>query len=934
MTKNEILKRLSAGCAVVVLATSMTGMPINVAEAAVSEKSVRYFEKAQSYTEKGDINSAVIELKNAIRTDGENVDARFQLAVIYLAQGDAAGAEKELRAAMSRGYDENKVIPLLAQAYILQGRQKELIEDFGTSSLEGEAQGVLSVRRAQAYLMLKQIDNVKNELERAKGASPDLAEIYVVESWVLQGENDLEGAEAAVDIGLSKSDKSQEAFMQKAELRRLQNDLDAAVEFATKALEINPYRREARVTRGLALAGLNEVEKALEDAETLIERNANDPFAAFLKGWGLSRNGDSEAGLAALAEGQGIDSFVPALYLSAELHLRSGQLEQARAKIEKFLMRSPGSRRGILTSAAIYYQAGDFDAAVDILEPLYEQNKEDSALVSLLAYAYEQAGEPARAAALFDKASELAPEIEELQFRSAQAKINSGDVESGMEDLAGLVDSTSSGKRAATSLFLTQLRAKDFDAAAKSLDNLVEIGGSTPATDNFRASLALTAGDIVTAEKYLKSAIEKDDKFTAARINLARLLRTKKDSEGAKLEYERLLQKTPGYLPAINGLIELARDVGDTGEVSRLYDQGVKQNPESERAHGQRINYLLGTEQFDRAMVAARAFTNALPESSASLDALGRSQAASGEMASAVVTYRQLTNQLPGNATAHYRLAQALIKNESFTDAMFALDRVLALDPTFERARRARIAIEKQVRGNEGARSLARQLYNQAPEEEDIRKGLGEVLIELDRKEEGVELLEKAFVDTQARENLISLYLAYDKVGRSDDATKVLVDWLGKNPEEPAVEIVLFSRYITLGKYDNALKHGEALYEDNPDDVVVLNNLAWLYEKKGRIDEAKVLAKTAHEKAPRAGEIGDTYGWILFAHGDPIEAEAVLADAALRSPTRRDIQYHHAAALAKIGKTSEAIKKLKMILGQDGYFDGRDDAANLMGELE
>src|SRR5262249_24674384 len=82
--------------------------------AAVSSESATYYEAAQAYLKKGDINAAAIQLKNAIRADENNVDARFALASIYLARRDGSNAEMELRAALARGISWQRVLLPLA----------------------------------------------------------------------------------------------------------------------------------------------------------------------------------------------------------------------------------------------------------------------------------------------------------------------------------------------------------------------------------------------------------------------------------------------------------------------------------------------------------------------------------------------------------------------------------------------------------------------------------------------------------------------------------------------------------------------------------------------------------------------------------------------------------------------------------------------------
>ncbi len=934
MSSKILMRRLSMSCAVIIVALGTAGVPAGQAEAAVSEKSVRFYDKAQDHVKKGDFNAAVIQLKNAIRSDADNVDARVQLGSIYLAQGNPEGAEKEFKAARARGYDSGKIVSSLAEAYIVQGKFQDLLDDFQNEQLDGEPLAMLWIYRAQAHVSLNQYDDAEKALEGARAINPDMPEIYMVSSWLRRTAGDLAGAEALVDVVLKSSPDSLDALMQKADLRRIAMDNEGAIEFATRALEQNQFRRAPRVTRGMAYAALGQFDNVLSDAEVLLERDEHDPIGAFLKAWGYAQKGEVETALAALALGQGLENFQPAQYLGAALHLRSGALQQARVEIDRYLSVSPNNKQALTTSSAIYYQAGDYQAAADVLEPLYQADPQDVRIVTLLAYAYEKTGDQGKAAALFDEAINLGSGDQDLQLRAAQAKIGSGDLESGMADLISLTDSESGGDRAATLLFLTQLRAKDFAGAASALDRLETLKGRSAETENFRASLALASGDVATAEAHLKSSLALQDDYQAARLNLARLYRTRKDLDGAKAEYEKLLRQQPGYLAAVTGLVEMAIERQDEKDVIRLVNLAVKENPESEKAHLLKVQQLLSLGRKDQALTAARNFVAALPESPAAYDALARGQAASGDVTSAIVTYRQLVARVPDNAVAHFRLAQVLIANGDYTDAMFALEKVLALDPSSNEARQQRIDMEQKVHGDKRGVTLARKLFEAVPEGQERDLALGKALAKLGLVDEGLGLLEQTFKKTNAKPELVALFNAYDNFGRPLKALEVMVDWLDEHPGDWDIRLFVFSRFIGLAYWGEAVRHGEVLYQADPKNVVVLNNLAWVYEKVDRIEEAMALAKQATDIAPGVAEIADTYGWILFEHGDASEAEAVLGAAAGAAPGNRIVQFHHAAALAKIGQKGAAVAKLKALLADGSEFEDRAAATALLGELE
>jgi cytochrome c-type biogenesis protein CcmH/NrfG len=70
----------------------------------------------------GDRNSAVIEIKNALQQTPNNGEARFLLGRIHYANNDFANAEKELRQAISKGYQSLEASILLARTLLQQLR--------------------------------------------------------------------------------------------------------------------------------------------------------------------------------------------------------------------------------------------------------------------------------------------------------------------------------------------------------------------------------------------------------------------------------------------------------------------------------------------------------------------------------------------------------------------------------------------------------------------------------------------------------------------------------------------------------------------------------------------------------------------------------------------------------------------------------------------
>src|SRR5262249_38429316 len=107
--------------AIVVAATIFAQFPGASPVRAASDEPNRHYERAEGYLAKGGLQSAIIELKNAVQADPENGPARYALGVALLRIGDAAAAEKELTAARGHGVAESQLVDPLARSYLIRG---------------------------------------------------------------------------------------------------------------------------------------------------------------------------------------------------------------------------------------------------------------------------------------------------------------------------------------------------------------------------------------------------------------------------------------------------------------------------------------------------------------------------------------------------------------------------------------------------------------------------------------------------------------------------------------------------------------------------------------------------------------------------------------------------------------------------------------------
>lgn len=80
-----------------------------------SKSSAEYIAEAKVSFQNGENSTAIIALKNVLKTDENNLEARFLLGAVYAQQGLWLNAEKELRRAKNSGFNERDIDTLLVK---------------------------------------------------------------------------------------------------------------------------------------------------------------------------------------------------------------------------------------------------------------------------------------------------------------------------------------------------------------------------------------------------------------------------------------------------------------------------------------------------------------------------------------------------------------------------------------------------------------------------------------------------------------------------------------------------------------------------------------------------------------------------------------------------------------------------------------------------
>jgi tetratricopeptide (TPR) repeat protein len=152
-------------------------------------------------------------------------------------------------------------------------------------------------------------------------------------------------------------------------------------------------------------------------------------------------------------------------------------------------------------------------------------------------------------------------------------------------------------------------------------------------------------------------------------------------------------------------------------------------------------------------------------------------------------------------------------------------------------------------------------------------------------------------------------------------------------PEQLTLDLALYLEQ--QGKNDEAMREYEEVLRRNPRSEIAANNLAMLlvsYKKDpASVDRAKSLsAQLANSSNP---SFLDTYGWVLFKHGEAAASVQILERVVSKAPNAPVALYHLGMAQSLNGSTAQALDNLTRAVNSGQKFSGLDEAKATLDKL-
>lgn len=898
-----------------------------------ANKASRFYEDALQRYEKRDIPGTILQLKNALQADKNQLPVHVLLGKALLANSQPAAAEVAFNDALRLGVNRAEVAVPLAMALNAQGRQPQMLED-PRLSLEGLPTAVRQSLMLERALAQSDIGDAKAALAsvlEARGLNPNHPNSWVAEVPLRVRARLFTEALAAADQALKLAPDDTEALYQRGATLHAMGQVAQALATYDKVVKLNPGHAETRLARAGIYADLNRDADAQAEVGELLKLKPRDPRGTYLlallaeRGGRLPEARKSLKALTDLLDPVPIEHirFRPQLLmLNGLAHFGLGELEKAKPYLELASRQQAGNPLNKLL-AQIALAEPNPSRATELLEGYVKARPGDGQALLMLASTYMTQGKHDRAAGLMQEALKTRDAAE---YRTALglSLLHSGKDASAMSELTTAYAQNPQRIQAGLALATALLRDGQVGKASTIVDDLARAHPGNPTVAMIQAYAKAQAGDQAGARTGYEKVLKLSPGLLEAQLGLARVDLMARHYDAANRRLRDSLKSNERNVAVLFELALLHEQWGKDEEALKWLESAVDASAQREtRANFALVAWHLRKSAPGRALEAAKVLLSKLPEDPEALQAYAAAQAANGDSTGTKSTLTNASRRAGFDAPRLVDIARQQLLIKDFSGAAYSLEKALSGSPEFLPA----LALFSSVDLSRGevakAEQWAQRVVRAAPKSPTGYNLLAEAATRKGQPAAALEALRRAYEADKSSQSLARLVRAQGSQGNFRVAGELAGAWLQKNPADVAVRGAWAEALVRQRDFRGAKTQYEAILKSQPGQLDALNNLAnTLIELNS--PEAIEVAERGLTIDARHILLLDTAGWAQHRLGSNDRAIQLLRDARLRAPDHPAIRYHLAAALAKAGRKSEAREEAQAAL-QSGVNSGMTD---------
>ncbi|WP_448553937.1 XrtA/PEP-CTERM system TPR-repeat protein PrsT [Thalassotalea montiporae] len=875
------------------------------------ENAASYLEQAKAAKQNLQPSNAIIALKNAIKLEPNNGEARFLLGQLYLSQGNAINATKEFERAQKAKYDANLVSPLIARSYYLV-EDFEAVSALPQSSLTPDALLTTHFYKLLTFIRqgnLEQATSVQQEMQQANEANGYTA---LANAFIHYEQQDLAQAEQEALGALSKVPGQPEAILLLGNIAAANENYVLASENFLKYLELQPHQRVVELLVANAFLKAEKFEQAENYADRMLKALPNQPLANYVKAMVRVQDQDYELAL------QHAEKAINNNLNQANLRLVAGvsafylnKYEQVMLYIKplvKYLPEDHFARKMLVVSQV---ELGIIEGVAATLGSVDENAVTGADFYSALSFKLLQAGAQQEAKAIIE-AVNIDENSPQQLLKDGMLKLMVND-EKALASLERAVELDPELVKAELAIAYMALNAGDFAKAESIANKWQKVYPDKPDGLNLSAAIALKQGKGKVGKALLEQAITVEPNVYAL-LQLAQLSLIEQNQAKALELLQQANTISPDNIRVLRSLLQLDQTDATLNEIKAK----INQSAENTNLILVYAEALYRKEQIEVALTQLNTITPNIqtPKFYWQLKVAGYRYSQNSSLVKTTLNEWRKVN--PYHIEPYIYLAEVYVLEKDFDGALRTIESGLIKQPESLPLKLIKTEVLINARKAREARELLAELEEDIANRQ-IRHGLYGRLALLERDFTTAELHLSQFYKVQpSARNALLLAGAHTGAKQKPQAIAILESYLAENAYDSRVGSLLGSLMLESGLSTDALNVYQQMADKEPGNVIALNNTAWLFMEQGQLEQALTYAEKAVALAPEVASVIDTYGKVLLKSGQ-IRKALVQAQKAyeLTNASDTDIAINYVESLIANNRFNQARKVIASINAQE-----------------
>lgn len=873
-----------------------------------------HLDLAKSYLSQGSFKASLIEGKNVLQTEPNNIEALSTMATALLKLNDSSSATILIKRAIKFDNNNQNLKLLLVKSYLKQGETISSNEIFKSidikkvrnvseyQKIHGDILFTSTKHKEAKEWYLKAIKSNENNIEAILGTAKA--------SLLLRQDKEVS---KYTDLAIKTSPNNIDALLWQAHIQILQKKHAAAESTLSKALiELDRYE----------LLTANKYKAIDMMASTLIAQGRIEESFTYSNFIAQSRLGKTHK------------SYKDAL----DLFTKDGKLAEAEAAFQDILKSTPRHKSSGIILGMINYNKGDYtqaedyldkfassentplrskkilaltkiklnkpDDAIEIITNTLKQYKNDPDLYALLGFAHLINKTPDKSITALKEAIKLSSNTSIYYINLSRAYLNNEQIPLAIKAAKKSLSLSPDSEQSKLILALAYYSQNSMKKARTIINRLLRVSPKNIKALSLSASIELKEKNSNKAKTLFLKILTIEPYNLFANINSIQFDVQEQKYDSAFDRIDLIISKYPENLPALKALVTLSKTSQSAEKSIRILNKTVIQHPLSINPRLVLARLYMDKKNIKKSLAVIDNIVRIDNKNTQAYLLKAQIELLNNKIETAKNTYLLLASLQPKSPVAYTKLASLYIKDKKHRQAIKYANKALAINNNFTPAHIVLFTTAIKTNNKAEALRTIKRVKKTHPNSYISFEMEADYHLTTKDYQSAIESLQIAW---SKQKNVIlanKLMLAYQRNNQNNFAFNAW-DEISKSDKNNVNIQITYSLHLQNAKeYSKAKKVLEAQLHTHSNNAVLLNNLANLYLKTNDM-KALDIAKKALAIAPSVPAIQDTVGWIYHKQYNNHKKAIPLLRSAYKATADDIIKQHLIAALTSAGKKTE-----------------------------